>query len=453
MVVAFQKSSKPNPQRVVDAMRGILRTSGGGRRGITICRFVAPWLVPPRGRPNTGAVKSAAEEFQFRLQSAVNDGSFVRLTLGSPRGTDATLRQLIVRPVNLKAGPRLALVWRHVTRDLTKNLTLGEALELLEPLIGLQFASAHLFTTEATVQLELRERRPPRLHVGPATAGSAVRDESHDRTKQRPIAAENAWLRALGVTTAAGKVCAGMEAKFRQVNRFVELLAPLLAEASLPADVTPTLVDMGCGKGSLTFAAHACLSRVTGRPVRVRGVEARLELVALGNRVAAETAAEGLVFNVGQIADIALERTDVLVALHACDTATDDALAWGVAAGAALLIVAPCCHQEIRPQMIPPAVLAEPLRHGIFRERQAEFVTDALRAALLEQAGYSTRVFEFIAPEHTGKNLMIAAVKRAGPFDREAAAGRVRDLAAFYSVHQQTLATRLGFDLGASSSA
>ena len=398
-------------------------------------------------------MKSAADVFRSRLQMAVADGSFVRLTLASPRGTDDTLRQLLVRPVNLKAGPRLALVWRHATRDLTKNLAVADALALLEPLIGPQFASAHLFTTAATVQLELREGRPPRLHVGPPIAGADVRAETHDRAKLRPVSADHAWLHALGVTTAEGKVRAGMEAKFRQVNRFVELLTPLLAEAPLPADGPLTLVDMGCGKGYLTFAAHACLGRVTGRPAQVRGVEVRPELVALGNRVAGETGAVGLEFTIGNIADTAVAPTDILVALHACDTATDDALAWGIAAGAALLIVAPCCHQEVRPQLVAPVVLAEPFRHGIFRERQAEFVTDALRAALLEQAGYATRVFEFIAPEHTGKNLMIAAVKRSQPFDHKAAALRVRELAAFYGVRRQTLAARLNFELSANSPA
>lgn len=395
-------------------------------------------------------MSSARDAFRTRLETALADGSFVRLTLAAPRGGDVTLRQLLVRPVRLKGGPCLTLVWRHETRDITKNFPVPEALALLEPLIGGQFAAAHLFTTTATVQLEVRDGRPPRLHVGPPTAGSAVREENHDRAKKRPVAADQAWLCALGVTTAEGRVRAGMEAKFRQVNRFVELLTPLLDEAALPADRPLSLVDMGCGKGYLTFAAHACLGRMSGRAPQVQGIEARPELVTLCHRVAHETKADGLEFAVGTIADTAVKPTDILVALHACDTATDDALAWGTAAGATLLIVAPCCHKEVRPQLVPPEALAEPFRHGIFRERQAEFVTDALRAALLEHAGYATRVFEFIAPEHTGKNLMIAAVKRRQPFDHEAAARRVRDLAAFYGVRRQTLARRLDFSLAAS---
>ena len=170
-------------------------------------------------------------------------------------------------------------------------------------------------------------------------------------------------------------------------------------------------------------------------------------MVELCNRAARECGFSGLRFETGTIERTSLDRVDVLVALHACDTATDDALAKGVQAGAALILVAPCCHQELRPQLRPPPVLAETFRHGILRERQAEFVTDALRAALLEWAGYQTKVFEFISTEHTAKNLMIAAVKRKHSKDREELARRAGDLAAFYGVRAQRLATQLGFEL------
>ena len=127
--------------------------------------------------------------------------------------------------------------------------------------------------------------------------------------------------------------------------------------------------------------------------------------------------------------------------------ATDDAIAKGVQAGAALILVAPCCHRELRPQLQPPPVLAGTLKHGILRERQAEFVTDALRAALLEWAGYDTKIFEFISTEHTAKNLMIAAVKRERTADRDEMERRAKGLAAFYGIQTQRLAGQLGFEL------
>ncbi len=207
---------------------------------------------------------------------------------------------------------------------------------------------------------------------------------------------------------------------------------------------------MGSGKGYLTFAVAALL----GEHATVQGIEARPELVDLCNRVAHENHLPNLTFTAGQIDSYPIENrntkienpVDVLIALHACDTATDDALAKGIAAGAALLVVSPCCQKELRPQLTAPPVLADALRHGIFQERQTEFVTDALRAQLLEWAGYRTKVFEFISTEHTAKNLMIAAIKVRPPGD-PAAAARLREFAAFYGIRTQRLATHLGVSL------
>jgi SAM-dependent methyltransferase len=205
------------------------------------------------------------------------------------------------------------------------------------------------------------------------------------------------------------------------------------------------IADMGCGKGYLTFALAAHL----GGRAEVTGIEFRPELVKLCNNLARDhQLAPHLRFVAGDIASTPLDRLDVLVALHACDTATDDALAKGLAAGARLLVVAPCCQKELRAQLSAPAVLADALRHGIFQERQAEFVTDALRALLLEWAGYKTKVFEFIATEHTAKNLMLTAIKTGRPRgSAPALAGRIRAFAAFYGIRQQGLATHLGFEL------
>jgi hypothetical protein len=238
---------------------------------------------------------------------------------------------------------------------------------------------------------------------------------------------------------------------------------------------------MGCGKGYLTFAAYDWLRRSGCEKATVRGIEARAELVEFCNRAAKDNQFEQLRFETGAIADAKPARADVLVALHACDTATDDAIAWGVRAGASLIIVSPCCHKELRPQLRPPPALAGALRHGILLERQAEFITDALRAALLEWAGYETKIFEFISTEHTAKNLMIAAIKRvvgqasslppglpapdpitgrmpakAGwkpaalasvSSTAEESAPLVHALAALYGIRTQRLASNLGFPL------
>ncbi len=384
---------------------------------------------------------SGRDRFIALLREAVRGGTLVKLTLGKPAGGDPTLVNLFVRPVILKAGPRLAFVWRHATRDVTKNHETEDALGVLEPLVGADFLDAHLFTTSGTAQLEMGPGKA-RLRVR-AVGHAPAEGGGNDREKVRSIDSRAPWLRALGVTDARGKPLAPMTDKFRQIQKFGEILGHLLKEAPLPAGRRLRVFDMGCGKGYLTFAA----SEFLGDRADVCGVEARPDLVDFCNRTAAEQRMQGrLSFTVGSIADVDAASADVLIALHACDTATDDALAKGVAAGAALLVAAPCCQKEVRPQMVPPPVMSSALGHGIFMERQAEFVTDALRARLLEWAGYRTRVMEFVSTEHTAKNTMITAV-RANPAGDPSIAKEIREFAAFYGVKHQSLARQLKFDL------
>jgi SAM-dependent methyltransferase len=379
----------------------------------------------------------ARDHFCELLRKAVKSSHLRKLTLGRYRGAEKTLKNLLVRPVELKSGPHLSFVWRHATQDVTKNHLPPAAIAILEPLIGAGFLDAHLFTDEATVQLACHPGGTSKLTTSKAALNRPA--DGHDHVKSRPIPPDAPWLRTLGVTTITGRPAEGMAAKFRQIEKFAEILQHLMAEINLAPPVE--VVDMGCGKGYLTFA----ISTVLGPGAHVRGIESRPELVALCNRAAAEHGlAPDLEFTAGTIADTPLTNLDVLIALHACDTATDDALARGIEAGANLLIVAPCCQKELRRQLQPPPVLAAALKHGIFQERQAEFVTDALRAELLEWAGYRTKAFEFISTEHTAKNIMITAVK-THPRGDEARAARVRDLASFYGIKRHALARQLGF--------
>lgn len=400
----------------------------------------------------------ALARFHALLRTAIADGTLVKLTLGKPRpaAADPTLRNVFARPVTLKTGPHLTLVHRHATRDVTKNLPPAEAASVLLALLADAFLDAHLFTPLQTAQLEQHAdpARPARLRVKTADSAPAIAPATHDRPKNHVLDPRAPWLRALGVTNDRGQPREGMAHKFRQIEKFAELLHALLAEAGfdLHSAEAPALriADMGAGKGYLTFALAALL----GPRARITGIERRADLVATCNRAAAEAGfASHLNFVQGDIpaspeaARAALGELDVLIALHACDTATDDALAAGHAAGARLLVVSPCCQKELRKQLVAPDVLAGALRHGIFQERQAEFVTDALRAQLLEATGYHSKVFEFISTEHTAKNLMIAAIReRSGRND--AAHAAARRLAAFYGVREQRLARHLDLELG-----
>lgn len=221
-------------------------------------------------------------------------------------------------------------------------------------------------------------------------------------------AKDKEYLRHLKITDAKGEVYKNAQDKFRQINKYIEILAPLL-----PAKENVSVADMGSGKGYLTFALYDYIAS-SGRAVNVTGVEYRQDMVDLCNDIAQQCGYTGLSFVQGKIEDYQTSALNVLIALHACDTATDDAIAKGVQAGAELIVVAPCCHKQIRREMEkagPPDELAFILKHGTFLERQAEMTTDAMRCLLLEQAGYATKAFEFIMGEHTPKNVMIVASK------------------------------------------
>lgn len=402
----------------------------------------------------------ALARFHTLLHSALTEGSLIKLTLGKPRPVPhhSSLKNVFARPVVLKAGPRISLVYRYETRDETKNLQPAEAAAALADLLSSAFLDAHLFTSQQTAQLEQNAdpAQPARLRLVASKNAPSGHPPGHDRAKRHLLDPAAPWLRALGVTNDRAQPREGMAHKFRQIEKFAELLRDLLAEAGLDTSTPDALplhiADMGAGKGYLTFALAALL----GARATITGLERRADLVAAANRLATETGfSSHLRFVEGDIpvAPAPVAPLDILIALHACDTATDDALAAGLAAGARLLVVSPCCQKELRPQLTAPAVLADALRHGIFQERQAEFVTDALRAQLLECAGFRTKVFEFISTEHTAKNLLIAAHRIHATEDPAFAAqrtrllSRVRAFAAFYGIREHRLARHLGVDL------
>ncbi|MCF7687248.1 MAG: SAM-dependent methyltransferase [Cephaloticoccus sp.] len=377
------------------------------------------------------------------LRAAIIEDKLIKLTLGKPNGSDANLKNIFVRPVTLKTGPHLSFVYRHVTRDITKNHPPESGLKEIDQQLGGQFLDGHLFTADQQVQLECQPDGTARLRIKRTSVpDQPAVENTHDKPRHYTFPADAPWLRALGVTNDRGQPREGMAAKYRQIQKFAELISHLAADAVLPTDRPLRIADMGCGKGYLTFAVAALF----GESARVVGIEQRADLVELGNRVAAECGFNTLQFQVGSIGDQAITPLDILIALHACDTATDDALAQGINAGATLLIVSPCCQKELRHQLTAPPVLADALQHGIFQERQAEFVTDALRAQLLNWAGYHTKVFEFISTEHTAKNIMISGCKSPKSGDAQIAS-RIRAFAAFYGITQHQLATHLKFSL------
>ncbi|HQC95993.1 MAG TPA: SAM-dependent methyltransferase [Aquabacterium sp.] len=403
------------------------------------------------------------QQFITRLQRSLDDGSFVRLLLGRPHGQAATLHKLLARRVVLRGQDHLALVWRHATQDITKNLPLADAVALVAEQVAPGAASgfhhAHLQTRQHDIQLAMGKKGRWSLRVGklapaPAEAESAEADddagnylggsEGINRQRRHPLTLDLPFLQELGVTDARAQLVPAMARKWRQINKFVEVLGHAIAESPLaqrdPAQPVRVL-DFGAGKGYLTFAVHHHL-KASGRVPDVTGVELRTTLTEPCNAIVDRLGLQGLRFDAGDVRSHGAQATDIMIALHACDTATDVALHRGVTAGAAVILASPCCHRELRPQLATPPVLAPLLRHGIHQATTAEMLTDALRAQLLEIAGYDTRVFEFISPEATSKNRMLLAVRRATPLPRARQQQLREELAALkalFGIRQQTL--------------
>ena len=396
------------------------------------------------------------EQFIAAFSASIAEDTFVRLVLSGPRAGAERPERVLARLVEIRRLPQLSITLRFAKKDVTRNVAAPEAAAWLREQLGTEFHSALLCTIRRDWQLAVPETGLVRL----VTHRPSIREipsRSHDLPKRDVLdVSAREWLVGLGVTDARGKVRPAMTDKFRQINHYLEILSHLAtdcgwrgAAAGVVGAAPRELVfaDMGCGKGYLTFGAWHLFNRQFRVPTRVLGVEARPELVAAGNELAGRVAAGGLLqFAAGEIATAPLPaKVDALIALHACNTATDDAIRRGVALGAKLILVAPCCHQEVRPQMSHPPVLAPVLRHGVMAERMAEWVTDGLRALYLEAAGYETKICEFVATEHTPKNLLISAVRMdavAGAVTgtgADAARLRIGELKKFFGIQQHAL--------------
>ncbi len=378
------------------------------------------------------------ENFVAALGESLAAGTFVKLTLGNYKGGDEHLQKINARLIKTKKGTRLFFLYRSDTRDTAKNYEPGEGVELIGNLLGTDFFSGHLFTTEHDYQLDIGRKGRSRLNVAKPTFKSAA-PQPHDRQKRALVDPDAFYLKALGITDDTGRVRDRQQDKWRQINKFVEILASLVDKSDLKDRRQLRIVDMGSGKGYLTFAAFDHFVHARGLEVRMTGVDTRSELVGLCNDIAEASGFDGLKFEVGNIAQHDAADVDILIALHACDTATDDAIYKGIAANAGLIIVAPCCHKEVRPQIEPPEMLRDVLKHGVMLERVAETLTDGLRALLIERSGFAVKMLEFVPVEHTPKNNMIVGTRLARSDDLARIIMQIQDLKDRFGIRHQRL--------------
>ncbi|MDP5040978.1 MAG: SAM-dependent methyltransferase [Paraglaciecola sp.] len=385
------------------------------------------------------------EAFFTSLTQLFKDKKVSKLLLSKNRGSDKDLQRIVVRPVLLREQAMLSFVLSFNSRDITKNYTVSDGLAVVHAYLENDFRAAHVYTNEEEIQLELSKKGKASIRIHQVkTPRAAPINEEHNKQKHRFVELSRPYLQALGVTDNEHRVIPSMSRKWKQINKFIEVFSQALSQSPLAADKPMQVVDFGSGKGYLTFAIHDYLHHHLATDSQVTGVELRAQLAELCQQAAQNLEHKGLNFVCGDVKTHAPQHTDVMIALHACDVATDYAIHYGIRANASIIMCSPCCHKQIRPQMHSPDLLQPMLQFGVHLGQQAEMVTDSLRALLLEAHGYQTKVFEFISLEHTNKNKMILATKRKQAVDNTQVLKQIDAIKQFYGIKEHCLQTLLG---------
>ena len=356
----------------------------------------------------------------------LDSNNLVRVVLSGRRRNMQTLHERIdMRPVLIKEVLHI-----QVSHSDGRQMTTKNYLPLQTPFaefLRSGYANILLEGTSETLNVRITKKGEALLH---REKSSKEQELSHDRSKARLLDASDPFLIAIGISDAQGEVKPSKSDKYMQVEEFLRILAPTLAGAisaghiAQPTEAKPlTIVDLGCGHAYLTFAAHQYL-RSQGIPVKVIGIDIRPAARDRNNEIASQLGiSSSIEFRAEEIADTTLTTADVAIALHACDTATDDAIAWAINTDAKLALIAPCCHHDIQAQMNEiPEPWSLITRNGIMKERLGDLLTDALRMQIMKLRGYRVEAIEFVGGEHTPRNLMIRAVKTGAPADKNEAA-------------------------------
>lgn len=360
-----------------------------------------------------------------RLLEEIMDEKLVQAVLSNSRD-EAYGDKLKLRPVMLKDGLQFQSTRYAGKQVFHQNHSALEACRLLGELLQDKFRQCEITAQDKSVTVLVSKKGKMTVKSRQRVC-DAPRDLSHNREKQY-ILKEGCpvdFLVGLGVQTPDGRIAKNKYDKFRQINRYLEFIEDILDQ--LPREGTIHVIDFGCGKSYLTFAMYYYLHVLQGRDIRITGLDLKADVIGRCNKLAAQCGYEQLSFQVGDISSYEGERkVDMVVSLHACDTATDYALQKAVEWGAKVILAVPCCQHEVNGQ-IHCESLAPLLRYGIIKERMSALITDAIRANLLEQQGYETQILEFIDMEHTPKNLLIRAVKKTRHMEQKRAGASLEE--------------------------
>lgn len=369
---------------------------------------------------------------QLLRERILDETSFVRASFtGQARGDSTAMpwQRLIIRPVMLKNRRHLQFSYFDARQDITKNYAGDAAAEQLDSALALPFKNFHVHTTGGEVQVRISKKGKPLVSETLAKPSSrltnAANEEvelAHDRQKRKLLTPETpetaAYLKAVGIMTQDGRIKADMQHKFKQINKFLELVADTGALAQFEGK-SVEVVDAGCGNAYLTFAAYHYLTHILKIDTHLTGIDVRGDLMQRHTQRAEALGWSGMNFQPAQIIDYTPETApQIVIALHACDTATDEAIAQGLRWNSDLIICAPCCHHHLQAQLAKnptPAPFDPVMRHGILFERFGDILTDSFRALILRIMGYRTDVVQFVSSEHTPRDLMIRAVKTTAP--------------------------------------
>ena len=379
------------------------------------------------------------------IQESAASHTLVKMTLSKPSVKGDDLRNIYVKPVLIKERYLFAFTYHYERRDEVKNYDAEQMMNQFRELLPQRFQNAVLFTlTEDYTLLVNPKGRATIQHKKVQENRESNLD--HDKQKHRLLDMSHPWWYQLGLTTREGKLTADMQHKYKQICKYAEIMDPLLAELHLPAGHTLTLADMGAGKGYLTFALYELLTYKYKYDIDIKGVEIRPDLVTKINDIIDINKIRGMRFEENSIAGYRPDSMDVMIALHACNTATDDAIACALRAGSKLIVCAPCCHKQIRQEMESSGLVDAITRYGIFMERQAVMITDTIRAMILEYYGYRTQVMEFIEMENTPKNVLLVGQKSGREVDKLRISKNISDLKKRYGIKTHYLETLMGLN-------
>jgi SAM-dependent methyltransferase len=389
------------------------------------------------GTTSSGASESS---YQHLLKEALlHNDRFIKATLSVPGNQqEHPWTKVVVRPVLLRGNKYLQFSYFDAHKDITKNYAGEELEQQIDALLALGFKHIHLHTQDQTTQIQITKKNAVLIHSSKPALEPQSSDWSHDRQKKTFLTEPAAvpFLQAVGIIGEHGKIKADMYGKFRQIQEFIKLVQQTGALEQLAA--TPLrVVDAGCGNAYLTFAFYYYLQEHLKKPTALIGIDSRSEPLERHREKVARLGWGALSFQTSAIIDFQpAVAPDIVLALHACDTATDEALAQGIRWQSRLLVSVPCCHHHLQVQLEQqpaPAPFSPLLRQSILKERLGDILTDSFRVLILQMMGYQADIVQFVSSEHTAKNLMIRAIKSQQPGNARAAQ-EYQDLKAFWKV-------------------